>query len=173
MEAPSAQIEGNCLRDLFRQRWQGIETLHLPDKRIFERRSQPICHQQQNIGHLWTFQDITQQVKDDYTLKRREQKYQAIIENMSLGLVEVDLDDRVRYVNDSFCEIMGYDEAEMLDISIFSLICEPRDSNLHRQKQQERLTGHFRRVRGAGDLPRMGPSSGCSLAEPRSTTRPT
>jgi PAS domain S-box-containing protein len=136
-----ARTGGNCLRDLFRQRWQGLETLHLPDERIIQRRSLPTYHHQQNIGHLWTFEDITQQVKDDYILKRRELKYQAIIENMSLGLVEVDLDHRVRYVNDSFCEIVGYEEEEMLDTSIFSLIYGARDTDMLQNKQLERLQG--------------------------------
>ncbi len=141
VDSRSAHTAGNCLRDLFRERWQGLETLQMPDERVFQRRSQPICHQQENIGHLWTFQDITQQVKDDHTLKLREQKYQAIIENMSLGLVEVDLDYRVRHVNDSFCEIVGYEEQEMIQTSIFSLICGANDSNLLRNKQIERLQG--------------------------------
>ncbi|WP_426492729.1 PAS domain S-box protein [Hymenobacter sp. 102] len=132
---------GTCLRDLFRTRWQGTETLHLPNERVFQRRSQPIYHHHENIGHLWTFQDITQQEKDEYMLKRREQKYQTIIENMSLGLVEVDLEDRVRYVNDSFCEIIGYEEEEMLDHSIFSLICSTNDDDLLKRKQIERLQG--------------------------------
>jgi two-component system, sensor histidine kinase len=132
---------GTCLRDLFRTRWQGTETLHLPDERVFQRRSQPIYHHHENIGHLWTFQDITQQEKDEYILKRREQKYQTIIENMSLGLVEVDLDHRVRYVNESFCEIIGYEEEEMLEQSIFSLICAAKDNDLLRRKQLERLKG--------------------------------
>jgi len=132
---------GGCLRDLFRQRWQGSETLYLADERIFQRRSQPIYHHQENIGHLWTFQDITQQEKDEYILKRREQKYQAIIENMSLGLVEVDLDHHVCYVNDSFCEIVGYEESEMLGMSIFSLIRAAKDNDLLRNKQMERLQG--------------------------------
>ncbi|RSK47596.1 PAS domain-containing hybrid sensor histidine kinase/response regulator [Hymenobacter rigui] len=135
-----AHPEGSCLRDLFRTRWQGTDTLHMPDERVFQRRSQPIYHQE-NIGHLWTFQDITQQEKDEYILKRREQKYQTIIENMSLGLVEVDLDHRVRYVNDSFCEIIGYEEEEMLEHSIFSLICAAKDNDLLQRKQIERLGG--------------------------------
>lgn len=40
--------------------------------------------------------------------------YQGILENLNLGIVEVDLDDRILYVNDMFCKMVGYTEKELL-----------------------------------------------------------
>ena len=43
-----------------------------------------------------------------------EQKYQNIIQNIDLGLMEVDLEERIVYVNDSFCMTMGYKKQELI-----------------------------------------------------------
>jgi PAS domain S-box-containing protein len=40
-------------------------------------------------------------------LKQREEKYTRIIENMNIGLLEVDLEGRITYANQSFCRMSG------------------------------------------------------------------
>ena len=40
------------------------------------------------LGQLWKFRDITARTRAEAELRRREEKYRGIIENMSLGLVE-------------------------------------------------------------------------------------
>lgn len=43
-----------------------------------------------------------------------EQKYQNIIQNIDLGLMEVDLKERIVYVNEPFCKSVGYSEEELI-----------------------------------------------------------
>ncbi len=41
-------------------------------------------------------------------IRIQEEKYRNIIENMNLGLLEIDLNDEILFANQSFCEITGY-----------------------------------------------------------------
>ena len=59
------------------------------------------------IEFMIVARDITDRVQ-------AEEKYQDIIQNIDLGLMEVDLDDRIVYVNESFCETVGYSKDELI-----------------------------------------------------------
>lgn len=52
--------------------------------------------------------DISQRKKNELQLKLQEEKYQNIIANMNLGLLEVDLDEKIEFCNQSFTDISGY-----------------------------------------------------------------
>lgn len=47
-------------------------------------------------------------------LQYSEEKYRGIIENMDLGLIEVDNDDIIRKAYKRFCELTGYEENELI-----------------------------------------------------------
>ncbi|TDN38853.1 hypothetical protein A8B98_22080 [Hymenobacter sp. UV11] len=82
----------------------------------------PIWQRGKSIGHLWTFEDITERYKAEQALKRQEEKYRSIIENMQLGLVEMDLGYRVKYANQSYAQMVGYTTEELLGQPLHPLI---------------------------------------------------
>lgn len=90
------------------------EELELKNGCTYERSYIPIYVDDVYKGHLWTYDDITARKNYERTLKIQEEKYRSITVNMNLGLVEVDLDDRIMYVNQSFCEISGYSAEELI-----------------------------------------------------------
>ncbi len=52
--------------------------------------------------------DIDSIKKAEMVLKENEQKYRGLFENMQLGVMEVDLDEKIQWVNKSFENITGY-----------------------------------------------------------------
>ncbi|MBT4775676.1 MAG: PAS domain S-box protein, partial [Crocinitomicaceae bacterium] len=52
--------------------------------------------------------DVSEKVKLQEYVVRSDEKYQKIIENIELGLLEVDLDDRITKVYPKFSEMTGY-----------------------------------------------------------------
>lgn len=52
--------------------------------------------------------DIDSIKKAEFNLKENEQKFRGIFENMNLGVMEVDLQDKVQWVNKSFELLSGY-----------------------------------------------------------------
>ncbi|UOQ64910.1 PAS domain S-box protein [Hymenobacter volaticus] len=90
------------------------ELLPRKNGQVFQRDFIPIYSNNASLGYLWKFQDVTEQKDAEEALKRREEKYRRIIEQMKLGLVETDLADEVVYVNQVFCDTLGISTTEMV-----------------------------------------------------------
>jgi PAS domain S-box-containing protein len=58
--------------------------------------------------------DITEKRILEKSLLRSEEKYRSIIENMELGLLEVDTEDRILKAYPKFCKLTGYREDELI-----------------------------------------------------------
>lgn len=58
--------------------------------------------------------DITERKKADAALRESEYKMRTLLESMSEGLIQVDREDRIEFVNDRFCEMTGYEREELL-----------------------------------------------------------
>jgi PAS domain S-box-containing protein len=66
-------------------------------------------------------QDITDRVAAEIALKKSEEKYRSIIENMSLGLIEVDAHENIIEANQTFCDLSGYTYDELVGNNAISL----------------------------------------------------
>lgn len=59
-------------------------------------------------------EEIEKREHAEQALKIKEEKYRGILANMNLGLMEVDNDEIIQYVNNSFCLMSGYSPEELL-----------------------------------------------------------
>ncbi|UII28902.1 PAS domain S-box protein [Fulvivirga maritima] len=89
------------------------EVLEMVDGRILERDFIPVILENQYIGHLWKYRDITHREISRKLLSASEEKYRSIIDNMKLGLLEVDNEERILHANQCFCDITGYGLTEL------------------------------------------------------------
>ena len=117
------------------------EPLVLRDGRTLLRYFTPIRVRGQGAGFLWKYEDVTERVTESEALKRRERKYRSILENLNLGLMEVDLAGQVTFVNDSYCQLTGYSPAELLHHSLDHLQVNESYRQLLEQKKQSRARG--------------------------------
>lgn len=117
------------------------ELLHMVDGRVLERGFVPIVHNGQYLGHLWKYVDVTARVRAQETLQRQEEKYRRILANMNLGLVEVDNEERIRYVNQSFCALSGFSEAELVGRIASEVLLQGETAELMRTKNAMRDHG--------------------------------
>lgn len=90
------------------------EKLTTTDGRILERDFIPIFQEGTYRGNLWEYADITQRHLSAETIRKSEEKYRKIMDNMELGLLEVDNDQRIIRAYDRFCEMIGYSESELV-----------------------------------------------------------
>ena len=58
--------------------------------------------------------DVTDQKRLEIALRQSEEHYRGIIENMDLGILEVDTEERITRAFPKFCAIVGYTEEELL-----------------------------------------------------------
>lgn len=68
-------------------------------------------------------------------------KYRTVIDNMSLGLIEVDNDHQILYANDSFCEMVGYQREEIIGGRADELFVPFQYRKRMEQQQADRITG--------------------------------
>jgi len=90
------------------------EELAMADGRFLERSYIPIFSDGIYKGHLWSYDDITIRKRYKESLQAQKDKYSSIIANMNLGLLEVDAEVKILMANQSFEEISGYSEADLI-----------------------------------------------------------
>ncbi|OQP50324.1 hypothetical protein A4H97_00305 [Niastella yeongjuensis] len=117
------------------------EELKMADGRVLERNYIPLFIDDIYRGHLWTYNDITERKRSEIKLKRQEEKYRSIIANMNLGLIEVDLDQNIRYVNQSFCLMCGYEEHELIGQNASDLFVKDENKQMVANKNSIRQHG--------------------------------
>lgn len=117
------------------------ETLELADGRTFERDYIPIFVSDEYKGHLWKYTDVTQRYNYERQLKTQEEKYRGIIENMKLGLIEVNLQDEIQFANETFCELTGYKHPELIGKQAAKLFAAEKATDIIEEKASLRKRG--------------------------------
>ncbi|WP_324028263.1 PAS domain S-box protein [Maribacter sp. BPC-D8] len=116
------------------------DELEMIDGRILARDFIPIDNDGDYKGHLWAYQDITISKNYRKNLENQREKYSSIIANMNLGLVEVDNNDVIQMVNQSFCNICGFTKEELIGQTA-SQIIKFKNGSLIEKKNENRLGG--------------------------------
>ncbi|WP_405398381.1 PAS domain S-box protein [Maribacter sp. Asnod2-G09] len=116
------------------------DELEMIDGRILARDFIPIDNDGDYKGHLWAYQDITISKNYRKNLENQREKYSSIIANMNLGLVEVDNDDVIQMVNQSFCSMCGFTKEDLIG-QIASQTIKFKDGSLIEKKNENRLGG--------------------------------
>ncbi len=66
------------------------------------------------VGFRGTTRDVTERKQMEEQLRRSEERYRTIIENIEDAYFEVDLGGRFTFVNDALCRSMGYSREELI-----------------------------------------------------------
>lgn len=88
--------------------------LEMINGRIYDCDFISITSEDEFVGNLWQIREVTNERLTQKKIADSEEKYRGIIENMELGLLEVDKEHRILRAYDSFCEMIGYEEEELL-----------------------------------------------------------
>lgn len=95
-----------------------------------------------NVGYIIAnSRDITERKKIQESLQIEKEKYQNIIANMNLGLMEVDMDERIQFVNQGFEKISGYNKEELINKKAFNLFTSEAHVQLIEDKILQRKQG--------------------------------
>ena len=85
--------------------------------------------------------DITEIRNIQERIRKSEEKYRGLIENMELGLLEVDTNDKIARAYDGFCRMMGYDQEELIGKDPKSLFLDKADISFMEQQEADRKKG--------------------------------
>ena len=117
------------------------EVLELKDGRILSRDYNPIFKDGIAIAHLWTYKDVTLIVNYDKSLHFQSKKYKSIIENMNLGLMEVDNNEIILNVNNAFAKMCGYSPEELIGFKAREILLDGKKQEYMQQKVKTRQEG--------------------------------
>lgn len=88
-----------------------------------------------------TARDITERKKVEKKLLRSEEKFRSIIENMELGLLEVDTDNTIIKAYPKFCLLTGYDAKELEGKQADELLLDDEGRRIMEQQVKGRNKG--------------------------------
>ena len=117
------------------------EEIKMADGTILERDYIPIFKKDIYKGHLWTYKDVTLNRNYSQSMEAQRQKYSNIIANMNLGLIEVGLDDKILMINNSFVEMSGYAEKELIGKIANEVFTVEKDKETIKQENEDRKKG--------------------------------
>lgn len=70
-----------------------------------------------------------------------EGKYRILIEGMNEGVIVVDNDDVIQYVNDRLCEMFGYLRQELLGKVAYQIFLDEKDHDILKERNRQRVQG--------------------------------
>ena len=137
---PDGFVEGI---NLTLQKREPVSSVILPlqDGRTFMRDYMPLLIDGVYRGHYWKYTDITLQREYEIALRKSEEKYRMLIENMNLGLLEVDMDGRIIYANQSFCTMSGFNREEIYGKIAEDIFTEDNHRKVVKDKTESRSKG--------------------------------
>lgn len=93
------------------------------------------------VGYFGIARDITEKVIAKQQLKESEEKYRGIIENLELGLLEVDNEELIVKAYPWFCKLTGYDEHELIGKKASDIFLDENGLKIMREQNEIRDVG--------------------------------
>jgi PAS domain S-box-containing protein len=138
------------VEDILRTEEESFDVLELEDGRIVEQSSKALKIEDQHVGRVWCFRDVSDRHAAEITAHRLA----AIVASSDDGIVGKDLNSVVTSWNYGAERIFGYSAKEMIGQSIMRLIPPERQTEemeiLSRIRRGERMD-HFETVRVGKD----------------------
>ena len=117
------------------------EILELKDGRILSRNFTPLFMDGKKTAQIWNYRDITLKINYDKGLEFQSKKYKSIIQNMNLGLMEVDNNDIILNINNAFVQMSGFSSKELIGSVAIDTLLGGSKKNMMRDKIQLRKEG--------------------------------
>ncbi len=117
------------------------EVFVMTNGRVLERTFIPLFSNDLYEGHLWQYRDITERQNTEQAIRESEEKYRGVLENMDLGLLEVDLKDNILSANNAFCQMLGYLPEEIIGQNASSVFLSEMGQKTMAEHTEERKNG--------------------------------
>lgn len=102
------------------------DRLYMTSGQVLDRDYRPLSRNGISRGHLWVYRDISQLIKQEQLRQQSERKYQRVLENLDVGILEVDNAGRITNAFDKFCLLTGYTPNELLGRDPFEIFDNPQ-----------------------------------------------
>jgi diguanylate cyclase (GGDEF)-like protein/PAS domain S-box-containing protein len=93
------------------------------------------------IGFRGVVRDVSARKRSEEALRESENKFRTLIESTSEGLLQVDNEDGVLFVNSRLCEMVGYSADELMGANWIKLLVLDEEKALINQANERRQRG--------------------------------
>ena len=76
-----------------------FDLLELADGRVFERFSKIQVVEERNVGRVWSFRDITQQIRAEEELRQQREWFEVTLSSIGDAVITTDTDGKVTFLN--------------------------------------------------------------------------
>ncbi|MFC1614915.1 PAS domain-containing protein, partial [Gemmatimonadota bacterium] len=91
------------------------DEVELTNGTVLDRYSAPVLGKDgKNYGRIWTFRDITERKRTEEEVKKERDRAQNYLDLAGVMFVAINIAGEVTLINKKGCEILGYDEGEIL-----------------------------------------------------------
>lgn len=140
-----AQRDSTCIEcpviKTFKSKKVHAGEIATPDGRMWYIQGNPVFDDNKKlIGAVETTLEITDRKMAEEELQRSEERYRSIVEHSLIGIAFSDANFRMLYVNDKYCDIIGYPKDEILKHNILMPLTE-EGKKIVRDHYNKRLKG--------------------------------
>lgn len=93
------------------------------------------------LGMMSVARDITERYDSDRLIRYSEEKYRGIIQNLQFGLLEVNLDEEILFVNEAMCTITGYAPEDLIGKVASSILVPEHVKEIIDKEHEKRADG--------------------------------
>ncbi|WP_307378609.1 PAS domain-containing hybrid sensor histidine kinase/response regulator [Chitinophaga terrae (ex Kim and Jung 2007)] len=106
---------------------------------IWEITHLPLVHGEAFRGAIWQAINVTRRHHIQAEIKRNEEKFRVILNNLNAAMCETDIDGNITRVYESFCRLSGYSEKELLGKNITDLFVPENNRAYARALRKKRM----------------------------------
>lgn len=106
---------------------------------IWEITHLPLVHGEEFKGAIWQAINVTRRHHIQAEIKRNEEKFRVILNNLNAAMCETDVDGNITRVYESFCRLSGYSEKELLGKNITDLFVPENNRAYARALRKKRM----------------------------------
>jgi PAS domain S-box-containing protein len=118
------------------------DELKMVNGKIIQRDFIPIYENDEYKGHVRSYRDVTLERRYSINIETQRQKYSNIIANMNLGLLEVDKEDKILMANQSFLDMSGYLNKELIGFVASDVFLASESKKKLLNENEGRLAGN-------------------------------
>lgn len=107
--------------------WQGEMVNRHKDGHLFweEMTITPVRSREGAVTHFVAIkQDVTARNEAREALRRNEQRFRRLVENIGDGILSVDAEGQIQYASESVCKVSGYPQQQLVGRNLFQFVHE-------------------------------------------------